>query len=39
VLQIVSGLVAVPIAFWGKSARQAIHGRWADERGGALRPL
>jgi MFS family permease len=39
VLQIVTGLVAVPIAFWGKSARQAIHGRWADERGGALRPL
>jgi hypothetical protein len=39
ILQIVSGLVAVPIAFWGKNARQAIHGRWADERGGALRPL
>lgn len=39
VLQIVGGLVAVPIAFWGKSARQAIHGRWADERAGALRPL
>jgi hypothetical protein len=39
VLQLISGLVAVPIAFWGKSARQAIHGRWADERGGALRPL
>lgn len=39
VLQIFTGLVAVPIAFWGKSARQAIHGRWADERGGALRPL
>jgi hypothetical protein len=39
VLQIVSGLIAVPIAFWGKDARQAIHGRWTDERGGALRPL
>ncbi|KAH7394265.1 major facilitator superfamily domain-containing protein [Phaeosphaeria sp. MPI-PUGE-AT-0046c] len=39
VLQIVSGLVAVPIAFWGKSARQAIMGRWSEERGGALRPL
>jgi hypothetical protein len=39
VLQLMSGLVAVPIVFWGKSARQAIHGRWADERGGALRPL
>lgn len=39
VLQIVGGLVAVPIAFWGKNARQAIHGKWADERAGALRPL
>jgi hypothetical protein len=39
VLQLISGLVAVPIAFWGKSARQAMNGRWADERGGALRPL
>jgi hypothetical protein len=39
ILQFFTGLVAVPIAFWGKSARQAIHGRWADERGGALRPL
>ncbi|KAJ8115240.1 hypothetical protein OPT61_g3067 [Boeremia exigua] len=39
VLQIVGGLVAVPIAFWGKQARQAIHGKWADERAGALRPL
>ncbi|KAF3031321.1 hypothetical protein E8E12_000796 [Didymella heteroderae] len=39
VLQIVAGLVAVPIAFWGKNARQAIHGKWAHERAGALRPL
>jgi hypothetical protein len=39
VFQIFTGLVVVPISFWGKSARQAIHGRWADERGGALRPL
>jgi hypothetical protein len=39
VIQFFTGLVAVPIAFWGKSARQAIHGRWAEERGGALRPL
>ncbi|KAH6644801.1 major facilitator superfamily domain-containing protein [Boeremia exigua] len=38
-LQILGGLVAVPIAFWGKNARQAIHGKWADERAGALRPL
>ena len=39
ILQIVSGLVAVPIAFWGKNARQAIHGKWANQRAGALRPL
>lgn len=39
VLQIFSGLVIVPIAFWGKSARQVIHGKWADERSGAIRPL
>lgn len=39
VLQFVGGLIAVPIAFWGKSARQKIHGRWANERSGALRPL
>lgn len=34
--QIVGGLVAMPVAFWGKGARQAIHGRWADDRSGAL---
>ncbi|KAJ4983459.1 major facilitator superfamily transporter [Stagonosporopsis vannaccii] len=39
VFQIVGGLVAVPIAFWGKTARQAIHGRWANDRAGAIRPL
>ncbi|KAF3043911.1 hypothetical protein E8E11_001205 [Didymella keratinophila] len=39
VLQIVAGLVAVPIAFKGKNARQAINGKWAHERDGALRPL
>ncbi|KAF1967416.1 MFS general substrate transporter [Bimuria novae-zelandiae CBS 107.79] len=38
-LQAVGGLIVVPIAFWGKSARQRIHGRWANERSGALRPL
>lgn len=37
--QILGGLVALPVAFWGKSARQAIQGRWADDRSGALRPL
>ncbi|KAF3041899.1 hypothetical protein E8E12_005810 [Didymella heteroderae] len=39
VLQLVAGLVAVPVAFWGKSARQAINGKWSSERSGALRPL
>lgn len=39
ILQIVGGLVAMPVAFWGKSARQAIQGRWAEDRSGALRPL
>lgn len=39
ILQIAGGLVAMPVAFWGKSARQAIHGRWAGDRSGALRPL
>ncbi|KAJ4294197.1 hypothetical protein N0V90_007887 [Kalmusia sp. IMI 367209] len=38
-LQFVGGLIALPIAFWGKSARQKIHGRWASERSGALRPV
>lgn len=39
ILQLVGGAIAMPIAFWGKSARQIIHGRWANERSGALRPL
>lgn len=39
ILQIVAGLIAIPVAFWGKSARQAINGRWSEERSGALRPL
>lgn len=38
-LQILGGLVAMPVAFWGKSTRQAIAGRWAEDRSGALRPL
>lgn len=37
--QILGGLVAMPVAFWGKSMRQAIACRWADDRSGALRPL
>lgn len=38
-LQLVGGLVAMPVAFWGKAARQAIQGRWAEDRSGALRPV
>jgi MFS family permease len=38
-LQIVGGFIAMPVAFWGKGLRQAIAGRWANERSGALRPL
>ncbi|KAI4601331.1 hypothetical protein KJ359_012522 [Pestalotiopsis sp. 9143b] len=32
------GLIAVPVAFWGKSVRQYIQGRWSSSEGGALRP-
>lgn len=32
------GLLAVPLAFWGKSVRQFIHGRWGASEAGALRP-
>ncbi|KAH8893015.1 MFS general substrate transporter [Thozetella sp. PMI_491] len=32
------GFVSVPIAFWGKSVRQYIHGRWGVYETGALRP-
>ena len=32
------GLVAVPIAFWGKNLRQYIDGKWAINEMGALRP-
>ncbi|KAL6711020.1 hypothetical protein ACN47E_006895 [Coniothyrium glycines] len=39
VFQILGGLVAMPVAFWGKGARQALNGRWANDRSGALRPL
>ncbi|KAK0104784.1 hypothetical protein ONS95_005053 [Cadophora gregata] len=32
------GLIAVPIAFWGKKLRQYIDGKWALNEMGALRP-
>lgn len=37
--QVLSGFIFLPIAFWGKGIRQRIHGRWAEGREGALRPL
>ncbi|EUC41464.1 hypothetical protein COCMIDRAFT_106113 [Bipolaris oryzae ATCC 44560] len=39
IFQILGGLVALPVAFWGKGMRQAIAGRWSEDRSGALRPL
>lgn len=39
IFQILGGFIAMPVAFWGKSARQAIQGRWAKDTSGALRPL
>ncbi|RYP14828.1 hypothetical protein DL765_006129 [Monosporascus sp. GIB2] len=38
VLLLLAGLVAVPATLWGKSLRQAIHGKWSLYEGGALRP-
>ncbi|KAL2873374.1 hypothetical protein SGCOL_011455 [Colletotrichum sp. CLE4] len=35
---LVVGGVAVPLAFWGKSLRQYIDGRWGVSEAGALRP-
>jgi hypothetical protein len=32
------GCIGIPIAFWGKTLRQYIHGRWAYNQEGALRP-
>ncbi|GKU21071.1 unnamed protein product [Fusarium langsethiae] len=34
----VLGTLAVPAAFWGKTVRQYIHGRWSDSERTALRP-
>lgn len=34
----VLGTFAVPAAFWGKTVRQYIHGRWSDSERTALRP-
>ncbi|OHE98223.1 major facilitator superfamily transporter [Colletotrichum orchidophilum] len=35
---LVVGGIAVPLAFWGKSLRQYIDGRWGVSEAGALRP-
>ncbi|RGP74468.1 mfs general substrate transporter [Fusarium longipes] len=32
------GTLAVPVAFWGKTVRQYIQGRWSDSERTALRP-
>ena len=34
---VVGGMI-VPLAFWGKSLRQYIHGKWGMNQAGALRP-
>ncbi|KAL7765145.1 hypothetical protein ACKLNR_003061 [Fusarium oxysporum f. sp. zingiberi] len=38
VLMLVMGAMAVPAAFWGKTLRQYIQGRWSDSERTALRP-
>lgn len=38
ILITIVGLFAIPLAFWGKSVRQYISGRWGLYEGGALRP-
>ncbi|KAF9768554.1 hypothetical protein IL306_014153 [Fusarium sp. DS 682] len=38
VLILVMGAMAVPAAFWGKTVRQYIQGRWSDSERTALRP-
>lgn len=35
---LVVGGIGLPVAFWGKTLRQYIHGRWALNQEGALRP-
>ncbi|KAL8388916.1 hypothetical protein RB595_009019 [Gaeumannomyces hyphopodioides] len=37
-LMLVLGLVAVPVAFWGRNVRQFIHSRWGAYEAGAVRP-
>ncbi|KAM0347619.1 hypothetical protein ACHAPU_004632 [Fusarium lateritium] len=37
-LLLLMGALAVPAAFWGKTVRQYIQGRWSDSERTALRP-
>ncbi|KAM0272617.1 hypothetical protein ACHAQH_008608 [Verticillium albo-atrum] len=37
-LLVLMGVLAVPLAFWGKNVRQYIHGKWSQNEKGALRP-
>ncbi|KAF1955963.1 MFS general substrate transporter [Byssothecium circinans] len=37
-LQVFVGLFLLPMAFWGKKARQRLNGRWENVREGAVRP-
>ncbi|KAF5022847.1 hypothetical protein F66182_5080 [Fusarium sp. NRRL 66182] len=37
-LILLTGALAVPMAFWGKNVRQYIEGRWSDSERSALRP-
>lgn len=38
ILILAMGMLAVPVAFWGKTVRQYIQGRWSDSERTALRP-
>ncbi|EGY14342.1 uncharacterized protein VDAG_05506 [Verticillium dahliae VdLs.17] len=37
-LLVLMGVLAVPLAFWGKTVRQYIHGKWSQNEKGAIRP-
>ncbi|CRJ90865.1 hypothetical protein BN1723_008486 [Verticillium longisporum] len=37
-LLVLMGVLAVPLAFWGKNVRQYIHGKWSQNEKGAIRP-
>lgn len=38
ILMLSMGMLAMPMAFWGKNVRQYIHGKWSTSGKGALRP-